>query len=123
MLFLVREKPLIESLKYLPVPCLIFAHLMNSIMNGIVVKLLCLSRDTLFIRTGSGLSFHSLFKISLGIPYNLSYEFGKFGGMFSLLKCYSLESLSDFRIAFTIGLTAHSYIHTHFGTFSRKMGL
>lgn len=42
--------------------------------------------------------------------------------MLGFLKSIALESFSDFRIAFAVGLTRHCQIHPDFAAFAVEMG-
>ena len=94
----------------------ILCHFVNGVVDSIEIELLSAAGNAHLVFVGTGFSRHTLFEVGLGVPNAVAEKFGKLGSVFSFFPSIALESLSDFGIAFAIGLTSHSEIHTHFAT-------
>ena len=91
-------------------------------MDGVEVEFLGAACDAHLVFVGTGLGEHTLVEVSLGIPYTFAEKFGKLGCMLGFLESVAAESLGDFGISFTIGLTRHREIHAYFATFAIEVG-
>ena len=82
-------------------------------MDGVEVLLLGIAGDAHLVFASASLSVHALLKVGLGVPHHITEQLGELSGVFGLFPSITFESLSDFRIAFAVGLTAHRQIHAH----------
>ena len=94
---------------------------MYSIVDSIQIQSLSTSCDTFLIFTCTLLSIFTFLQVSFCIPNTVTQQFCKFRSMFSFFPSIAFESFSNFRITFTVSLTAHSQIHTNFCTFTHKV--
>ena len=69
------------------------------------------------------LGIHTLVKVGLGIPNNLTDKLRKLCSVLCLLPSVALESLSNLGITLTVSLTAHRKIHTYLGALTHKVVL
>ena len=97
---------------------LVLAHLVNCVMDGVVVEFLGAGGDAFLVGAGIGFCVHSLLEVGLGVPNHFSEEFCESCGVVGLLLCDAAVGLGYLGIAFPVGLTAHGYVHSYFGTFS-----
>ena len=102
---------------------LVLRHLVDGVMDCIVVELLCLGSDGELALACTSLSLNAFLKIGLGIPYYITEKLCEFGSMLGLFESISLESLCDFRIALTLCLTAHCQIHADLSALAGEMSL
>lgn len=117
------EEPVVESEEACSVTGLILRHLVDGVMDSIVVELLCLGSDGELALACTSLSLNAFLKIGLGIPYYITEKLCEFCSMLCLFESISLESLCDFRIALTLCLTAHCQIHADLGALSHEVSL
>ena len=78
---------------------LILGHFMNSVMDGIKIRLLGIGSDAHLVGIGTGFGHHAFFKVGLGVPHAVSEQFGELRCMFSLFPSITLKCLGDFRIS------------------------
>ena len=121
LLFL--EVSVVQSFETSTMTSFVTSHFMNSIMDSIEVQLLSTLSDTGLVCASTAFSVHTFLQVGLGVPYAVTQQLSELGSVFSLFPCKALESLSDFRIAFTISLTAHSQIHTNFCAFTHEVSV
>lgn len=117
------EIPVVKTLETSTVASLILCHLVNSVVDSVVVQLFCLGSDGKFALAGAAFSLDSLLEVGLGVPNHVTEKFSKLGSVLSLLKCISLECLSDFRISFAVSLTAHGQVHADLAAFTGEIRL
>ena len=91
---------------------LVLGHLVNGVVDGVVAELLGSCGDGELAFAGTGLGLITLLKVGLGVPDYVSEKLGELGGVLSFLESVPFERLGDLRIALTLGLTAHSEIHS-----------
>jgi len=101
------EVALIETIEAGAVAGFVFCHFVDSVVDGIIAKLLGAGGDGEFAVACAGFGLEPFLEIGLGIPYYFAEEFCEFGGVISLFESVSLECFGDFRIAFALGLAAH----------------
>jgi hypothetical protein len=120
--FTMLKIPFQQSLKRPAVPRFVFAHLMHGVVYGVKVQLLGLCRNVFFTLCRAVFRHNAHFKILFGgYIDNLAQQFREFGGMFRFFKRDPLVRFRNLGIPFTVGLAAHSEVHTHFDTFARKV--
>jgi hypothetical protein len=96
---------------------------MHGVMDGIVAQLFGPFGQIKFTGTGTALGFRTHLQILFGAgSEDFAEQFGKFGGVFGFFKGVTFVGFGDFGIAFTLGLTAHGQIHTHFAALALKVG-
>ena len=120
---LLFEKSVVKTEEAGSVTGLVFRHLVDGVMDRIVVELFCLGSDGELALACTGLSLNAFLKIGLGVPYYITEKLCEFCSMLCLFESISLESLCDFRIALTLCLTAHCQIHAYLGALSHEVGL
>ncbi|EJX04127.1 hypothetical protein EVA_07764 [gut metagenome] len=97
------------------------SHFVNCIVDSIEVQSLSTLSDTSLVFASTAFSVHTLFEVSLSIPYYVAQEFSELSSVFCFFPSVTLESFSDFRITFTICLTAHCQVHTYFCALAEEM--
>ena len=117
------EIPVVKTLETCTVASFILCHLVNSVVDSVVVQLFCLGSDGKFTLAGAAFSLDSLLEVCLGVPNHVTEKFSKLGSVLSFLKCISLECLSDFRISLTVSLTAHGQVHADLAAFTGEIRL
>ena len=96
---------------------LVLSHLMNGVVDSIETSSFGILGNAELILASTSLCSSTLLQIGLGIgPYNLAQQLSETRSMVGLLESIALESLSNLRIALTIGLTSHSQILTYLAT-------
>ena len=120
---LLFEKSVVKTQEAGSVTGLVLGHLVDGVMDSIVVELLCLGSDGELALACTSLSLNAFLKIGLGIPYHITEKLCEFCSMLGLFESISLESLCDFWIALTLGLTAHCQIHADLGALAGEMSL
>ena len=94
---------------------LVFRHLVNSVVNGVVTELLGALGNVELAGTGAVLGFHALLKIRLRARgNNFTEKFTEFRGMFRLFKRNALVGFRNFGVSLALCLTAHRKIHSDF---------
>ena len=99
----------------------VFGHFVYRIVNGIVTEFFGTFGNAHLVGASTALGIFAGFEVFLRVPNNLTEEFGKFRSVFGLFPSIAFESLGNFGISFTVGLTAHGQIHTHLGAFAHEV--
>ena len=102
---------------------LVLCHLMNCVVCSIHTRSLSILGNTELILACTTLSSNTCLKIALCILQYIAQQFSKLACVLSLLKSVTLESLSNFRIALAVSLTAHCQIHTNLTTLTIEVSL
>ena len=92
-------------------------------MDGVKVALLGHAGDAHLVFAGTTFGNHALVEVGLGVPNHVAKQFCELGAVLGFFKSVALESLSDFGIAFAVGLTAHGQVHSDFGGLAHEMGI
>ena len=74
---LLLEVAVVETLEAATVASLILCHLVNCVVDSIVVVLLCKCCDAHLVCTSAALSVHTLLEVGLCIPYAVAQELSK----------------------------------------------
>lgn len=111
---LLFEITVVEALESFTVTCLVLSHLVDCVVDGVEVAFLGVACDAHFVFAGSAFGDHTFLEVGLGVPDDFSEEFGEFGAVFGFFEGVAFEGFGDFRIAFAVGLAAHSEIHSDF---------
>lgn len=101
-----------EAVEAGSVASLVLGHLVNGVVDGVVAELLGSCGDGELAFAGTGLGLVTLLKVGLGVPDNVTEKLCELGCVLRLFESVPLEGLRDLRIALTLGLTAHSEIHS-----------
>ena len=120
---LFAEIALEQAIKAATVASFVLCHFMHGVVDSVEAFSLCALSDFHLASGSAALSFCTLLKVGLGVPYAFADEFSETACMVSFLKSIALESLSDFGIAFAIGLASHCEVHAHFGAFAFEVSL
>ena len=118
---LLLEITIVKSLKAFSVSCFVSCHFVNCVMNCIKVCCFCILCNSYLVGTSSCFCVRTFLEISLCSPNYFSQKFCKLSSMFCFFPSVTLECFSNFRIAFSVCLTAHSQIHSHLGAFAHKV--
>ena len=112
---------LVETSEACAVASLVLGHLVNGVVDGVVAELLGSCGDGELAFAGTGLGLVTLLKVGLGVPDYVSEKLGELGCVLRLFESVPFERLRDLRIALTLGLTAHSEIHSDLRALSVEM--
>ncbi len=102
---------------------LVLSHLVHRVVYGVEVLLLGQAGQTHLVFAGTGLGVHALVEVGLGVPYDLTEQFGEFRSVLGLLPCVALVGLGDLGITLAIGLTAHCQVHADLGALAHEVVL
>src|SRR5574344_461153 len=104
------------------VACLVLAHLVHGIVDGIVAEFLRTLRKLELAFRGAGFRRDAKREVLLRIRVNdLAQEFRELGRVFRLFESDALVGFRDFRESFTVRLAAHREVHPDFGAFAREV--
>ena len=105
-----------QAIEYTTMASFVFAHFMNRIMDGIVAQLFSQGSDFFLASASALFCSSSHFQVLLGAVGNdFAQQFSELGSVFCFFKSDAFISFCNFRIAFTIGYTGHTQLHTKFG--------
>ena len=92
----------------------VFCHLVNCVVDGVVAQLLSFCGYCKLALAGAGLSLSPFLEVGLGVPYDLSKEFGEFCCVLSLFECVALEGDGYSGVSLAVCLTGHCQVHSYF---------
>ena len=102
----------------------VFRHFMDGVMDGVVAKFFRAFGEFELASAGAVFGIATELEVLLRTGgEDFAEQFGKFGGVFGLFESVTLVGVSDFRIAFALGLTAHGEVHADFRAFAGEVGL
>ncbi len=102
---------------------LVLAHIVHSIVNGIVAKLFGTGGNLLLPHTGTILGINSHLQVGLGIGGDdFTEKLCETSRMIGLFEGDALIGFGNLGKTFTISLTAHRQIHPDLGTFTDEIG-
>ena len=120
---LLLEEAVVQAGEALAMTGLVAGHLVDGVMDGVKVLRLGEFGDAELVLAGACLGGHAFLKVGLGVPYDLTQQFGELGGMLGLLKGVALEGLGNLGITLTVGLARHGKIHAHLRAFALEVCL
>ncbi len=101
----------------------VLGHFVDGVVDGVIAQLLGLGGDGEFTFAGACLGLIALLEVGLGVPNHLTEQFGETCAVVCLFKGITSESLSNLRITFAVGLTAHCQIHADLGSLCHILGV
>ncbi len=104
--------------------CLVLAHLVNGVMDGIEILLFSASSEILLACASASLSLNTHFEVLLrGVCEYLTKELCELGSMLCLFMRSLLIIQSDLRISLTESDSGHSQVHADFGALAVEVSL
>ena len=122
LLVLLLEVAVVQPLEAGAVACFVASHLVNGVVNRVKVEFLGALGDLQLVLASAGFGEHTFLKVGLGVPNNLTEQFGKLRSMVSLFVSVLTERSSYLRIALTVSLTSHSQVLANLGALTHKVG-